>query len=450
MHCVNINHPDFKTLKEETKLHPAILAAKIAIWQEKNNTEDFPDVTQINPSNEVSYALKAVNILASPKAEEVFKKGEKNNWSLDKILTELAIPKEQKELILDLQDPAKARIFPKGYFEKDLREQIITDLLANYSYTVEINTAKEKSGTTTKINFEENPFLDEEDFQTDGGGNTQYYSNLSAPGGTGRNKYEGNPDWEYQELEISTPLITPSIKGHAQFATPNGIGWVRVWYNKKTGVVEIQEIQSDLFQKGRDKKDLINREGIKVDVLNVLKPLESELIDYINSNELYYYGTNKSILEAKYEKTFDGERIDVKLQGEKGVNTKTLWLNRRDEEGFKYVLPKELINKINIPDVSQNQFLQLLNKDSNWVTFFIKSIIQDSAKKGYEKVLFPKGETAAKIEGHQTLADEINTKNEVITQLKVNRDVQQQVLDNIDNDTENLIVTGKQIGRAHV
>ena len=38
-------------------------------------------------------------------------------------------------------------------------------------------------------------------------------------------------------------------------------------------------------------------------------------------------------------------------------------------------------------DLKQNQFLQLLNKDSNWVTFFVKSIIQDSAKKGYEKVL---------------------------------------------------------------
>ena len=59
--------------------------------------------------------------------------------------------------------------------------------------------------------------------------------------------------------------------------------------------------------------------------------------------------------------------------------------------------------------IKQNQFLQLLNKDNNWVTFFIKSIIQDSAKKGYEKVLFPKGETAAKIEGHQTIADEIKS-----------------------------------------
>src|SRR5690606_17692030 len=35
--------------------------------------------------------------------------------------------------------------------------------------------------------------------------------------------------------------------------------------------------------------------------------------------------------------------------------------------------------RINHP---QNQFLQLLNKNNNWVTFFVKSIIQDSAKKG--------------------------------------------------------------------
>lgn len=291
MHCVNITHPDFKTLKEETKLHPAVLAAKIAIWQEKNNTEDFPSITQINPSNEVSYALKAVNILASPKAEEVFKKGTKNNWSLDKMLTELAIPKEQKELILDLQDPTKARIFPKGYFEKDLREQIITDLLANYSYTVEINTAGEKVSALNNNydnfnigsdNYQIRFFQDDwelgvekylknnkeisqdeyskaqseyEKLKGEQFKPTQHYSNLSAPGDTkGKNKYEGNPDWEYQELEFKTPLITPSIKGHAQFSTDNGIGWARVWYNRKTGVVEIQEVQSEVFQKGRDIK----------------------------------------------------------------------------------------------------------------------------------------------------------------------------------------------------
>jgi len=46
-------------------------------------------------------------------------------------------------------------------------------------------------------------------------------------------------------------------------------------------------------------------------------------------------------------------------------------------------------------------FLQLLNTDNKWVKFFIQSIVQDSQKKGYEKIRFPAGETAAKVEGHE-------------------------------------------------
>ena len=112
-------------------------------------------------------------------------------------------------------------------------------------------------------------FLEPGNSSSETGDNTQYYANLSASGGTGVNKYAGNPDWEYQELEFKTPLITPSIKGHAQFATEHGIGWARIWYNKKTGVVEIQEIQSDLFQKGRDKDDLVSKKGKYYRVLNI-------------------------------------------------------------------------------------------------------------------------------------------------------------------------------------
>ena len=66
----------------------------------------------------------------------------------------------------------------------------------------------------------------------------------------------------------------------------------------------------------------------------------------------------------------------------------------------------------------QNQFLQLLNKDNNWVNFFIKSIIQDSAKKGYEKVLFPSGDTASKVEGHTTLEEFKKQKEDRIKQLE--------------------------------
>src|SRR5690606_22424863 len=146
--------------------------------------------------------------------------------------------------------------------------------------------------------------------------------------------------------------------GHAQFAEDTDIGWFRSdeqftvpnkeqrgFWNPDTQQEEffedgapevtktrrILEIQSDLFQKGRDKEDL--------------------------------------------------------------AITTTVYDSREENPNFIKEVDK------------QNQFLQLLNKNNNWVTFFVKSIIQDSAKKGYEKVLFPKGDTAAKIEGHQTLEE---------------------------------------------
>ena len=85
---------------------------------------------QSDIDNSVNYMLKSVSILQSDKAKQVFEKGKKSNWSLEKVLTELQIPKEQKQLIYDL-----------GVTD---REQIITQLAANYSYTIEINTAKIK------------------------------------------------------------------------------------------------------------------------------------------------------------------------------------------------------------------------------------------------------------------------------------------------------------------
>jgi hypothetical protein len=90
------------------------------------------------------------------------------------------------------------------------------------------------------------------------------------------------------------------------------------------------------------------------------------------------------------------------------------------KEEFESFVKEEFIKKS-----PENKFLSLLEKDNNWVTFFIKSIIQDSAKKGYEKVLFPTGNTASKVEGHQTLEefkkqkeDRINKLNKEIIELK--------------------------------
>lgn len=220
-------------------------------------TNDVPNKTIVNnitryinedltSETSVPYTLKALNILQSDKAIAIFEKGKKSNWSLDKILQELQIPKEQKQLILSLA--------------KTSREDIITDLLSNYTYTVEINIAKQEERIQTQtgdynlaIQYFAQPIgggrymiMDQEgesyeDFDTieqadralesryisstefkdeyENTGkiiNTNYYSNLTVPGGT-----------NYTENEISTPLITPSIKGHAQFATDNGLMWSR-------------------------------------------------------------------------------------------------------------------------------------------------------------------------------------------------------------------------------
>ena len=59
------------------------------------------------------------------------------------------------------------------------------------------------------------------------------------------------------------------------------------------------------------------------------------------------------------------------------------------------------------------------------MTFFVKSIIQDSAKQGYEKVLFPSGNTASKVEGHTTLEDFKKQKENRIKQLE--EDIKQEI-----------------------
>ena len=355
--------------------------------------------------NKVNYQLKAVNILMSDKAKQVFEKGKKNNWPLDKILTELAIPKEQKQLLLDLNI-------------KD-REQLAVELASKYSYSVEVKTAK---ATHPQGEFDEDgQWTTYEDIEqtVKPGENAAYYSNLTVPGGT-----------NYTENEISTPLITPSIKGHAQFSTDQGIGWFRsddrsinADYSIPQHLVDmgiepepikgtstktrrILELQSDLFQKGRDKKDLISK----------------TYKNYVSESYTEFGDTNTFVLNG-YRYNYNGadeyNNWTDKFSKRKIIN------NVINNESKEFITENEFIEAFNtfkntniIKEKEQNQFLQLLNKDSNWVTFFIKSIIQDSAKKGYEKVLFPKGETAAKIEGHETIADRIENIDKKIKTLQ--------------------------------
>jgi len=356
----------------------------------------------------VDYNLRAINILQSDKAKQVFEKGKKNNWDLNKTLTELQVPKEQKQIILN-----------KNITD---REEIITSLLADNSFVVEVNTTKSKNNNERIVRngniYDITP--QGEEILIENPENTSYYSYLTVPGGT-----------NYTENEIATPDITPNIKGHAQFSTDNGIGWFRSDEQVKKGSERVKdqkaideeiryyetlvdnreaspedlrtlnqlkegnyksedatktrrilEVQSDLFQKGRDKKSLIGLSPLVGDIEQ-----RPEFLDFI----------------SKQTKRLENGEID-----EFEANEST--------EKWKQNFSKNYNQQFN--NSKENQFLQLLNKKGNWVNFFIQSIIQDSAKKGYERVLFPKGNTASKIEGHSTLEEFKKQKEDRIKELE--------------------------------
>ena len=246
----------------------------------------------------INYSFKSLDILLSDKAKQIFEKGNKNGWDINKILTELAIPKEQKQLLIDLNI-------------KD-REQLTIELASKYNYNVEINTAKDNnlsylfSTSENKhivldklaqplVYFDSKKEADDYINNYDQSKPIQHYSKLTVPGGT-----------NYTENEISTPAITPNIKGHAIFSTEHGMGWFRSddkvipgedydeleWETESTNEVgtpfttikktvqrvgeysitktrRILEVQSDLFQKGRNADNLTKNIGSKEQIITL-------------------------------------------------------------------------------------------------------------------------------------------------------------------------------------
>ena len=424
------------------KLYPEIKLniTNNPVWEQGDNV-----FNQEEYNNQVNYRLKAtekvLDNLNKIKQWESNKSIDQN--TLWKKIGELGISKQQLDLLKES--------------EGSTIEEKLSSFAANYSYTIEINTAKENKvnqiGNINKeewdkrvqelanqgLSIEERRDILEKEFNTSSIP-TQHYSNLTVPGGT-----------NYTENEIKTPDITPNIKGHAQFSTDNGIGWFRSDDRDNSGITEISsesklesnyeyswsaeqfsyngsiykvltesepglgsydtyykdnkqitkkeyqeafdnkpkkdnsktrrilEVQSDLFQKGRDKEDLVTKEDY-----NAIQ----------GSNQGYGLFSLRNINYAKTRSGFFKNGIKI---SEEEYNKALEEHNKPSTYGEKHI--------------KENNFLQLLNKDNNWVTFFVKSIIQDSAKKGYEKVLFPTGETAAKVEGHETIAEELEKIN---------------------------------------
>lgn len=209
-------------------------------------------------SSIINASLKATNALFSDRADDFFKTVEKNKLSGEtfwkKMQSDLSIPKEQIELL-------KA-------FGTQKRDELITNLLANYSYTIEINTAKgykhpesitenfARDGIfnySRDISYQTGEYIYKKTdvtksyLQPDGSRyngeiitkeefdkilkkynetpNSSYYSNLTVPGGT-----------NYTENEIATPGVEIQEK-------PQGV-------SAKEGVQELFESNPELASIG--------------------------------------------------------------------------------------------------------------------------------------------------------------------------------------------------------
>jgi len=414
MSCINTSSTEFKDLLVETGMRSFDLEMSIMEWQQENNSDEFPAADSLEyRDQEVKYLMnvtKALREFIKPEDTKRTRKygetpgperltlrlntKERPNLesNLRKRLQNKGVSNNQIDIVFDYMKTNNIKEMPV--------EDMIAVLLAENSFTVEINTAKGKDTVDEGM-----ALLDESKEEQP----SQYYSNLTVPGGT-----------NYTENEIATPAITPNIKGHAQFATNQGIGWFRsdeqqpvtnkdareFIINKlkslkegtqppkdlvegKPTVRRILEVQSDLFQKGRDSKDLVASNEIN------------------SGDKVLYEGKEFTV----------GKSMESYEEGGKYIEYEIVTFDTNGEVLDAALVRKEDITKVQTLS-EENNFLQLLNKDGKWVNFFIQSIVKDSAKKGYEKVLFPTGETAAKVEGHQTIAQDIAKTNELIKKLR--------------------------------
>ena len=210
--CVNKSHPEFKALVEQSGESSEFVAIKVAdYFNTTGETDSMPTLEDIGLSkvNVVNYSLKAVNIIQNNLSivNKWFTQLKNTPTFWSKLQQDLQVPKEQVNLLRES--------------EGTTIEEKLASFAANYSHTVEINTAK-----NGKI-YEEYPEFDEQGFPIENSsnleektikGNTQYYSNLTVPGGT---------NGSYREVNIESPLITLP-KSHAQFNAEHTLMFARM------------------------------------------------------------------------------------------------------------------------------------------------------------------------------------------------------------------------------
>lgn len=167
--------------------------------------------TDTLPSNQIQYTLKAINALEDSKVREP-------NKNFQGFLNDLRnVPKDQLELIKNT------------YVEGMSKEDLIASLIANYSYTVEINTAKGLGDTFSLNNrYYLESFEDEISYYADIEGTEIITENVIKyrilnPNGAEAFEFENKIDAEKKLEELNSNLPNSNI--YNNLTVPGGTNY---------------------------------------------------------------------------------------------------------------------------------------------------------------------------------------------------------------------------------
>lgn len=386
---------DTKLRDTLTKLYPEI---KLEYTEDEIQYIDSNGnvMNQEEASNLVNYTLKVVDTLydiGTPKKSKhggnsqpvrsTIKLNSKENPNIEVNLTKYlagkGVSKEQIEYMFEYM--RQNNIQEIGTL--DLAERLLFGLTQN----VEVKTAMGS----------ELIYMEEENYYESSGDSSntpsKVYQELSVPGGT-----------NYKEIEISTPNVKAKLKGHAEFATDEGIGWYRVDETTEADPLRNYDNSEDFADMFKAHEE---QEATRTKTLRVLE-MQSDMFQKQKDANLAVDSYITSI-----------EKAYTTITGDEEVTSKKAY-EYFENKGANIIVKEDgLYIDIGNTDTDINKaFHQILNTDNKWVRFFIKSIVQNAQRNGYEKIRFPSGETAAKVEGHDTLADIIRKKEKALNNIE--------------------------------
>lgn len=335
---------------------------------------DKPDaLNSIGKGRSIDFSLKAIEALDkhlnknSRKTITISTKALKTNFT--KELNKQGVPKEQQAIIFDYLD--------SNNITSIKTEDLINQMMMS-QFDVSINTSVDPNN---KLYPKEDFIVLEDDKEYKKG---KYDSNYNSV---------GVKDFGYSNPRILGDYIIVEIQ-------PNIYG--------KILKSKVDSIKSTFYENVASLNEYKNDPNYTYQELTVNVPFDTIAQDHFAEMDKSGASTIGHIRGYRNKK--DNSFVVIEFQSD-------IFQKNRDSKALSFQ-DKVNENVFNFTNSSENQFLQLLNKDGRWIRFFINSIVQGAASQGRTKVLFPTGVTAAKVEGHETIQDEIKRKKDLLYSIK--------------------------------